>query len=114
MKLFFDQNLSPRLVAQVADLAPDSEHIRTFSLDTADDAVVWAYARGQGFDAVVTKDTDFNNIVALLGPPPKVIRIAFGNCTTAQVESTLRAYWPYIEAFIADKEHGLMEITEKK
>ena len=37
MKLLFDQNLSPRLVAQLADVFADSLHVRQAGLDRAND-----------------------------------------------------------------------------
>ncbi len=60
VKLLFDQNLSPQLVACLADLFPRSCHVQTAGLDCADDDRVWEYARLNGY-AIVTKDEDYNN-----------------------------------------------------
>ena len=49
MKLLFDQNLSPKLVARLRDLFADSSHVKDCGLGTADDEVVWEYARSNGF-----------------------------------------------------------------
>ena len=38
----------------------------------------------------------------LRGAPPKVIWIALGNCTTSEIEETLRANLARIQEFIAD------------
>nr|WP_226889122.1 DUF5615 family PIN-like protein [Nostoc sp. MG11] len=54
MKLLFDHNLSPRLVDQLADIYPNSQHLFLIGLDKADDQSVWEYARQSGF-TVVTK-----------------------------------------------------------
>ena len=40
MKLLFDHNLSFKLVARLADLFPDSEHVRNVNLHEADDRPV--------------------------------------------------------------------------
>jgi predicted nuclease of predicted toxin-antitoxin system len=45
MKLLFDQNLSPRLVLNLADLFPDSNHVYAIALDRAQDRDVYEYAR---------------------------------------------------------------------
>lgn len=45
MKLLFDQNLAPRLVARLADIFPASEHVRDVGLAAGDDQAVWEYAR---------------------------------------------------------------------
>lgn len=44
MKLLLDQNLSPRLLGLLADLFPESRHVREVGLASADDTVIWAYA----------------------------------------------------------------------
>ncbi len=45
MKLLFDQNLSPRLVARLADCYPGSAHVSEVGLDRALDVEVWEFAR---------------------------------------------------------------------
>lgn len=49
MKLFFDQNLSPRLVARLADPYPDSNPVYPLGLDRVPDHEVYEYARSEGF-----------------------------------------------------------------
>ena len=44
VKLLFDQNLSPRLVGQLASEFPGSAHVRELRLATAPDPEVWARA----------------------------------------------------------------------
>ena len=57
MKLLFDQNLSHNLVQRLADLFPDSIHVRKVGLASADDRVLWDYARTHGL-TIATKDSD--------------------------------------------------------
>ena len=61
MKLLFDHNLSYKLVGRLADLCPDSEHVRHVNLHEADDRTVWDYARVTGC-AIVSKDEDFHQL----------------------------------------------------
>lgn len=61
MKLLFDQNLSPRLVSQLADLYPDSKHVYPLGLDRVPDHEVREYAQREGF-LLVTKDADFSDL----------------------------------------------------
>ena len=58
MKLLFDENLAPRLVASLQDLFPDSGHVRDAGLTSASDAEVWDHAKTRGF-AIVSKESDF-------------------------------------------------------
>lgn len=83
MKLLFDQNLSPRLVAHFADLYPDSRHVYSVGLDRASDVIVWEYAQQNGF-VLVTRDVDFSELSLLRGFPPKIIWIRRGNCSTSR------------------------------
>ena len=72
MKLLFDQNLSPKLILRLADLHPGSEHVINLALDQASDQDVWDFAKANGF-AIVTKDSDYPNLVTISGSPPKVL-----------------------------------------
>ena len=49
MKLLFDQNLSHKLVRQLADLFPKSVHVREVGLKEAGDPLVWEYAKKNDF-----------------------------------------------------------------
>lgn len=95
MKLLFDQNLSPKLVALLADLFPASQHVRESGLERADDLSVWRYALEHGF-AIVTKDSDFQERSQIAGSAPKIVWIRRGNCATNEVEAMLRKHAPAI------------------
>lgn len=58
MKLLFDENLSYRLTTALADIYPDSDHVRNIGLTGAIDEQVWQYAVEHGF-LLASKDTDF-------------------------------------------------------
>lgn len=98
MTLLFDENLSHTLVAALADIFQESVHIRDVGLKASADRNVWDYAAKMGY-AIVTKDADFRQRSFLLGPPPKVIWIGFGNCSTKQIAGLLRKKSSEIEAF---------------
>src|SRR6266705_1119369 len=91
MNLLFDHNLSSKLVARLAGLFPDSEHVRNVNLHEADDHTVWEYARANGF-AIVLKDEDFHQLSFLYGAPPKVVLVRLGNCTTVDIEQAVRRH----------------------
>jgi predicted nuclease of predicted toxin-antitoxin system len=89
VRLLFDNNLSPRLSAAVADLYPDSVHVRALALQRAPDDDVWEYAREHGY-VIVSKDSDFHQRSLVEGFPPKIVWIQRGNCTTAAIIELLR------------------------
>lgn len=101
MKLLFDQNLSPRLVGQLAAEFPGSTHVRDVGLAAAPDPAVWAFAAANGF-VIVSKDTDFQQRAILLGHPPKVVWVRLGNCPTAAVTNLLRTRLADLLAFEVD------------
>jgi predicted nuclease of predicted toxin-antitoxin system len=109
MKLFFDHNLSPRLVQRLADLYPDASHVALVGLERASDTAVWAYAQTNDF-IIVTKDSDFNDLSVLRGFPPKVIWLQLGNCTTHDLETALRRNHKAIGDFASDPTVGVLVI----
>lgn len=86
MRPLFDQNLAPRLVHDLADLYPDSAHVRDIGLKSSTDREIWDFARDQGY-VIVSKDTDFQQMSFVWGHPPKVIWIRRGNCSVRESES---------------------------
>ncbi len=101
MKLLLDQNLAVSLVGRLADIFPDSSHVKLASLDTADDDAIWAYARDHGF-TLVSKDSDFQPRSLLYGAPPKFVWLRTGNCPTAQIELLLREHSAVLHTFEQD------------
>lgn len=97
MKLLFDQNLSFKLCDRLKDVFPGSEQVRRAGLEAADDRVVWDYAGKNGF-TLVSQDSDFADLAALFGPPPKVIWLRCGNNPTAFVE---KLFCDHCEAILA-------------
>ena len=110
MKLLFDHNLSPKLVLLLAEQYPGSSHVASVAMDKASDSDVWAYARASGF-TIVTKDSDFNDLVLMRGFPPKVIWLRLGNCTMRQVADVLRSSYDVVEEFLASVGIGILELN---
>jgi len=108
--LLFDENLSARLVASLADFYPGSAHVGALNLVGASDDEIWIVAKSSGL-AIVSKDEDFQRFSILYGPPPKVIWIRLGNCSTDQIIALLRHRHGEIMAFLADKEAGFLELA---
>lgn len=110
MKFLFDENISPRLVAALSDVFPGSVHVRDVGLARATDSSIWAYARDRGL-TILSKDSDFHEVSFLRGPPPKVIWIRRGNCSTVEIEALLRSNRTEILAFAADEEAAFLALS---
>ena len=107
MKLLFDQNISPKLAIFFAKTFAGSKHLQDLSLDVANDSIVWEFAKKEGF-TIVTKDNDFNDLVAFFGFPPKVIWIRRGNCSTNDIRELLNSNIEKVKAFISDSTNGIL------
>ncbi len=107
MRLLFDNNLSPRLLSQLADVFPDASHVALVGLERSADEDVWEYARAGGY-VIVTKDADFNDLRALRGVPPKVVWLRVGNCPTTRIATLLRLHRNAVTAFASDPTDGIL------
>jgi predicted nuclease of predicted toxin-antitoxin system len=109
MKRLIDQNLSYRLVDRLDDLYPQSAHVREVELQRATDRQVWEFAEEEGY-TIVTKDSDFNEMLVVWGSPPDVIWLRLGNCTTDAIERAIRNNADALEELAQSDETGLLEI----
>lgn len=107
MKLLFDENLSPALSRLIADLFPNSVHVRDVGMKATDDPIVWDYAKDNDF-MIVSKDADMHDLSLVFGNPPKVVWLRLGNCSTRQVEELLRLDFDVIKLFYADENVSLL------
>ncbi len=106
MKLLLDQNLPPSLKRNY----PGSQHVSDVGLETADDEVVWEYARDNEF-TIISKDGDFQHLASKNGPPPKVIWLRVGNCRTSELAAILAGYQQDLLDFAADPVAGLLILS---
>ena len=107
MKLLFDQNLSPSLVALLDDVFPGSLHVRQAGLERSDDESVWRFALKRGF-AIVTKDSDFQERSQIASSGPRVVWIRRGNCSTPDLEAMLRKHALRIAALEQEPDAGFL------
>ena len=101
MKLLFDQNLSHKLAISLQGEYPGSIATRDVGLSRAPDSAVWDFARKNGF-VLVSKDSDFLYRSLLQAPPPKVIWMAVGNCSSQTILDLFRSNAAKIEEFETD------------
>jgi len=112
VKLLFDENLSPRLPELLAAFFPESAHVHSCGLASADDTAIWNFAKSNGF-SIVSKDSDFAEMSVLLGSPPKVIWLRVNNCTSSEIETLLRNAHTLITQFIAHDQETCLVLGPK-
>lgn len=98
MRLLLDENLSESLLPAIADLYPDSLHIRLLGAGGASDEVVWQLAKDHAC-LLVTRDEDFIRFSMVRGVPPKVVWLAVGNCSNQEIVRLLRTRHQALEDF---------------
>ena len=103
MKLLFDENLSPRLVAALRDVFPESAHVDRLGMGGEPDSVIWEYAKRYNY-ILVSKDSDFHERSLFYGHPPKVVWVRRGNCSVRNIELILRNKAAEIKRLYADDE----------
>ena len=109
MRLLFDENLSFRLVRELADAYPDSAHVRDVGLRGAEDQRIWEYAAEHGF-LLASKNTDFYQRSLVYGAPPKVIWLRSGNVPTAVVAALLRHRRTVVHRFYDDPDASFLPL----
>ena len=111
MRLLFDENLSPTLVAVLANEYPTSIHVRDVGLKAGPDDRIWDYARIHGF-AIVSKDTDFRERSYVAGFPPKIVWLDVGNAGTSEIAQLLRDHQERMEQFERQEEASLLILSK--
>ena len=89
MRLLLDENLSESVLPAIADLYPESLHVRLLGFGGAPDDVVRRLAMEHDC-VLVTRDEDFLRLSIVRGAPPKVVWLAVGNCSNPEVIRLLR------------------------
>ena len=104
-----DQNISRKLVDQLKDLYPGTNHVYLLGLHEASDKNIWYCAKKNGF-TIVTQDSDFSERSLVFGYPPKVIWLRMGNVSTKNIEELLKKHRKDILLFGKDKSLGCLQI----
>jgi len=112
MKLLFDQNISFRVVNLLKDKLVNTHHVKDFDLHFASDREIWKFAKNNDYH-IVTFDTDFYDLVTLLGFPPKIIWLRIGNTSTVNLSNVILKNLNEIFNFLDDNqtEFGCLEIA---
>ena len=107
-----DAHLSPALALWLrAAFGVEAAALRELGLRDAEDVAIFSAARAAGA-VVMTKDSDFVELVARHGPPPQIIWLTCGNTTNAALRAILSTAWPRVADLLISGE-PLVEISER-
>ncbi len=111
MIIWLDAQLPPTAAAWItATLGMEAHAVRDLGLRDAKDSPIFQVARAAGA-VMMTKDSDFVEMLQRLGPPPKVLWVTCGNTSNARLREILSRVLP---AAVARLEGGesLVEIGD--
>ena len=110
MNFIVDAQLPPALARWLADrFGVDARHVRELGLRDADDRTIHRYA-ADSTSIVITKDSDFVELVHRHGVPPQVVWVTCGNTTNANLERIFDARFAVAMQLLADGE-AIVEIA---
>lgn len=78
----------------------------------ANDLRIFLFARQEGFNAVLTLDEDFYNILLEYNAPPKIIWLRTGNCATAKLAEVVIRNEEIIHHFLKSADQDCLEIFQ--
>ncbi|NOZ53967.1 MAG: hypothetical protein GXP08_12710 [Gammaproteobacteria bacterium] len=87
-KYLIDVNLPSRFSVWASD---EYEHVVHIN-DELKDSEIWDYAKENNL-TIVTKDTDFSDMIMLNNPPPRVIHIKIGNMKMKEFHQLITRIW---------------------
>lgn len=86
MKFWLDAQLPPLLAEWLsARFNVEAHALRTLGLRDAADAEIFHAAQQPGI-VIISKDSDFVELVSRYGPPPQLIWVTCGNVTNRQLQ----------------------------
>ena len=110
MRILVDQNISHRIIPKLKNIFDEIFHVKEFELIYASDLEIFKFAKNNKFDAVITLDVDFQNILYEQSLPPKIIWLRTGNCPTSALVDILVRNSDIIKNFIVEEGFDSIEI----
>lgn len=109
MKLLLDENLSRRVIPAIVDAYPESSQIALLGMESVADGEIWEYARREGY-ILVTQDSDFHDLSALYGHPPKIIWLKCGNQPRRRIVEILLSIRDDVYIFANNPDLSCLEV----
>lgn len=96
MKIWIDAHLSPGIATWITmTLGITAIPLRDLGLRDAEDTEIFALAKAENI-ILMTKDSDFVELVNRLGSPPKVIWLTCGNTSNSELRKILKVTLPQV------------------
>lgn len=91
MTIWIDAQLSPAIAAWISENFPvDASALRDLGLRDAEDEEIFAAAKSAAV-VVMTKDSDFRDLLDRHGSPPQILWVTCGNTSNIRLKQILSA-----------------------
>jgi len=108
MKILLDENISWRIKKYLNIDLDKIIHVADISDSRLNDYEIWNYAKLNDC-IILTHDSDFVDLVTLLGFPPKIIWLRTGNIEKLNLANKINENMLKIMCFYDDKELGILK-----
>jgi predicted nuclease of predicted toxin-antitoxin system len=93
--LWLDANLDPALAPWIgSEFNATVTHVRELTLQRLPDQELFDAARRLRVTVLVTKDSDFVDLVVRHGPPPQILRLTCGNLSSVALRVLRKQRFP--------------------
>jgi predicted nuclease of predicted toxin-antitoxin system len=111
MIYWIDAQLPPQLADWlVQTFKVEAYALRDLNLRDAEDEQIFQKARHQGI-VIISKDSDFVEMVLRLGIPPQLLWVTCGNVTNRRLQNLLAQVFPQAQKLLASGE-AVVEIAD--
>jgi predicted nuclease of predicted toxin-antitoxin system len=109
-EIWLDVNISPIIAKWISEQTIFTAK-STFTLNhqTLNDLEIYERARKNGNIILISKDTDFPELITKLGSPPKLIYLNIGNCNNIALWNTIH---PILEKAVDQLVNSEVDIIE--
>lgn len=111
MNLLFDQNISPRILRVLPPEFSNCQQVRFAGLENSSDFEIFQYARKNHF-SIVTFDSDFIDLNAMYGTPPKIIYLNTGNLTTKAISQLVTNNILRVAHYLSSESDNILELIK--
>lgn len=113
MTFWLDAQLPPNLASWLSDeFSVDASSLKTLGLRDAKDKEIFTAAR-KAQATVITKDSDFVELVYRHGSPPQILWVTCGNVTNAQLRQVFAAIFQDALRLLANGDN-IVEIGDRR
>jgi predicted nuclease of predicted toxin-antitoxin system len=113
MIFWVDAQLPPALAGWLAEtFHVEAYSVKSLGLRDAADMEIFQAAAAKKDVVVISKDSDFVDLISRLGTPPQLLWITCGNVTNRRLRQLLTATWLEVTRLLVEGE-AIVEVAEQ-